>query len=92
MEVLMKIYPVVSGAIAPSATNRVPPAQAAREALSAQSELAGLPFGKLVSAIARGLPLPSAPTSTPEPASMPEEPPTPEVTAAVPQPDPSEAL
>ena len=86
----MKIHPAMLGAIAASPTNRVPPAQAAREALSAQPDLAGLPFGKLVSAFARGLPLPSAPTSTPEPASMPEA--TPTVTGAAPQPDPSQVL
>ena len=88
----MKIHPAMLGAIAGSATNRVPPAQAARETLSAQPDLAGLPFGKLVSAFARGLPLPSAPTSTPEPASMPEATPTPEVPAETPQPDPSQVL
>jgi hypothetical protein len=88
----MKIHPAISGAIAASTPNRVPPAQAAREALSTQPDLAGLPFGKRVSAFARGLPLPSAPTSAPEPASIPDELSTPEVTAAAPQPDPSQAL
>jgi hypothetical protein len=87
----MKINPAISGSIAASATNRVPPAQAAREALSAQPDLAGLPFGKLVSAFARGQPLPSAPTPTPEPAS-PEATPTTEVTAGTPQSDPSQVL
>jgi hypothetical protein len=87
----MKIHPGLSSAVAASA-NRQPPAQAAREALAANPDLAGLPFGKLVSAFARGLPLPSAPTSTPEPASMPEAPPTPEVTTEAPQPDPSQVL
>jgi hypothetical protein len=87
----MKIHPAASGAIATSATNRVPPAQAAREALSAQPDLAGLPFGKLVSAFARGLPLPSAPTSASQPAS-PGATPTPEATAETPQPDPSQVL
>ena len=87
----MKIHPSISGSIAAPATNRVPPAQAAREALSAQPHLAGLPFGKLVSAFARGLPLPSAPTSTSEPAST-EATPTPDVTAETPKPDPSQVL
>ena len=87
----MKINPAISGSIAASATNRVPPAQAAREALSAQPDLAGLPFGKLVSTFARGQPLPSAPTSTSEPAS-PEATPTPEVTAETLQSDPSQVL
>lgn len=87
----MKIHPAISGSIAASATNRVPPAQAAREALSVRPDLAGLPFGKLVSALARGLPLPSAPTSTSEPAST-EATPTPEVTAETPQSDPSQVL
>lgn len=86
----MKIHPGLSSTVAASA-NRQPPAQAAREALAANPDLAGLPFGKLVSAIARGLPLPSAPTSTSEPAST-EATPTPEVTAETPQPDPSQVL
>lgn len=88
----MKIHPAIPRAIAASTTNRVPPAQAAREVISAQPDLAGLPFGKLVSTFARGLPLPSAPTSTPEPASMPEATATPEVTAETSQPDPSQVL
>jgi len=87
MEERMKIHPGLSSAVA---ANRQPPAQAAREALAANPDLAGLPFGKLVSAFARGLPLPSVPTSTPEPTSMPEA--TPTVTGAAPQPDPSQAL
>lgn len=87
----MKIHPTISGSITAPATNRMPPAQAAREALSAQPDLAGLPFGKLVSAFARGLPLPSTPTSTSEPAS-PEATPAPDVTAETPKPDPSQVL
>jgi hypothetical protein len=39
--------------------HKVPPAQQAREAIAAHPELAGLPFGQIVSAIARGEPLPS---------------------------------
>ena len=66
----MKIHPAASSAIAASATNRVPPAPAAREALSAQPDLAGLPFGKLVSAFARGLPLPAVAGSAPETSSL----------------------
>jgi len=69
MEARMKIHPAASSAIAASATNRVPPAPAAREALSAQPDLAGLPFGKLVSAFARGLPLPVVAGSAPETSS-----------------------
>ena len=67
----MKIHPVVSSAIAAPATIKTPPAQAAREALATQPDLAALPFGKLVSAFSRDLPLPSvtAPESTPAPQS-----------------------
>ena len=91
MEVRMKIHPAILGSITAPATNRMPPAQAAREALSAQPDLAGLPFGKLVSAFARGQPLPSAPTSPSEPASTVATP-TPEVTDETPQLDPSQVL
>jgi hypothetical protein len=83
----MKIHPGLSSAIAASATTRVPPAHAAREALAANPDLAGLPFGKLVSAIARGLPLPSASTS--EPAAAAEH--SPAAISTMPEPDPSQA-
>lgn len=82
----MKIHPAASSATAASATNRVPPAQAAREALAAHPDLAGLPFGKLVSALARGLPLPSVTTAAPQ--SAPE--PAPEVTPPPSELDPSQ--
>ena len=38
-------------------THKVPPSQQARAAIAANPELAGLPFGQIVSAIARGEPL-----------------------------------
>ena len=40
-------------------TAKVPPSQQARAAIAANPELAGLPFGQIVSAIARGEPLPT---------------------------------
>jgi hypothetical protein len=40
-------------------THKVPPAQQAREAIAANPELASLPFGQIVSALARGEPLPT---------------------------------
>ena len=42
-----------------STLHKVPPAQQAREAIAANPELAGLPFGQVVSALARGEPLPT---------------------------------
>ena len=40
-------------------THKVPPSQQARAAIADNPELAGLPFGQIVSAIARGEPLPT---------------------------------
>lgn len=56
-----------------------PPAQAARAALADRPDLAGKPFGKIVSLFARGLDLPPAGIASPEepetPAPTAEEPP-----------------
>ncbi len=54
----MQIHPAVSAAVLNS-TNKQPPAQAARAAVSGQPDLADQPLGKLVSDFARGIPLPS---------------------------------
>jgi hypothetical protein len=62
MEDRMQIHPAVSAAVLNS-TNKQPPAQAARAAVSGQPDLADQPFGKLVSDFARGIPLP-APASS----------------------------
>lgn len=61
----MKVHPSLSAAVA-NQTTKLPPAQAARAALVDHPELGNQPFGKLVSAFARGMPLPPAPTSAPE--------------------------
>jgi len=50
-----------------------PPAQAARAALADRPDLAGKPFGQIVSLFARGLDLPAAEVAGPE---APETPPT----------------
>ena len=53
-------------------THKIPPAKQARAALANNPELEALPFGALVSALARGVPLP-----TPVSSSQPNEDPTP---------------
>jgi hypothetical protein len=60
----MKIHPAVSHAIGNSKSN---PAQAARQAIAAQPELADQPFGKLVSSFARGF---QAPTDDVQPSAF----------------------
>lgn len=57
------IHSAASAAVS-AATSKQPPAQAARAAIAAQSDLSDQPFGKLVSALARGLPLTSVQTDS----------------------------
>src|SRR5690348_4576231 len=54
----MKIHPAASAAISGS-TPKQPPAQVGRDAIASQPDLGNQPFGKLVSLVARGLPLPT---------------------------------
>jgi hypothetical protein len=61
----MKLHPQVSAAIA-NQTTKTPPAQAARAALADDVGLGNQPFGKLVSAFARGVQLPPSSSSAPE--------------------------
>jgi hypothetical protein len=71
-------------------THKIPPAQQARAALVADPSLAALPFGAIVSAIARGEPLPIAapllePAVEPAPDPVEEELPTQPVDAPLPE-------
>jgi hypothetical protein len=59
MEETMKANPIAAQA-SQHQPEKQPPARAARELLSIQSEVADQPFGKLVSMFARGEQAPSA--------------------------------
>ena len=56
----MKIVLTVT---APAYEPKAPPAKVARELLASRDDLAGQPFGRLVSRIARGQEIPEPPTS-----------------------------
>jgi hypothetical protein len=61
MEVIMHV-PSVLPVSSHTPRNSQPPAQAARDILGTRTDLADQPFGKLVSMIARGEPIPSTPS------------------------------